>query len=123
MIQYVLLYMQAKRCYYVFVKVTIIGIPVIAPPTIRTNNEISAWVIIVPIVIGIVVINLIVIPLYFVSPPFIITFLCLKFICYDQLGFFKLKKVDKEDQEELEELTQYGDILDIQTSEPEASEL
>ena len=39
----------------------------IVPPT-SESAEIAAWVIIVPIVIGVLVINVIVIAFYFVSP-------------------------------------------------------
>ena len=62
-------------------KVTIIGIPVIAPPS--SEDEIAAWIIIVPIVVGVLVDIAIVVALYFVSSLLIIAFPCMKFICCD----------------------------------------
>ena len=56
-------------------KFTIIGIPVIPPSS--KDDEIAAWVIIVPIVIGVLVIIFIVVCLYFVSPPLTFAFLCI----------------------------------------------
>ena len=56
-------------------KFTIIGIPMIPPPS--KVDEIAAWIIIVPIVIDVLVIIFIIVCLYSVSPPLTFAFLCI----------------------------------------------
>ena len=87
----------------------------IPPPS--KDAEIAAWVIIVPIVIGVLVIIIIVVCLYNVSPPLTLLFcVYMTFIYCYQSGFFNLKEVDKDEIELNQDDTPDGD-------KPEASEL
>jgi len=83
------------------------------------DDSIPAWVIIVPIVVGLLIIIVAVVVLYFVSIN-CIEVLVSKHIHF-QLGFFKLKKVDKDQDEE--ELNKNGEGVAENGEKPESSAL
>lgn len=64
------------------------GVPIIIP-TSSPIEDIPAWAIAVPIVVGVVIINVIVIALYFVS---LLTLLCHMISIFILVGFLQTKE-------------------------------